>query len=116
MSHVVPGGEDCTSVFSAEYNKIINRFESTVMAQFFAHTHNDEIKIFYDTQDPSRATSLAYIGPSVTTYPQLNPGYKVYTVDGVRNGSTFVSSAFLSFIGRKIYVITPRAELQMKHR
>ena len=26
--------------------------------------------------------SIAYIGPSVTTYQQLNPGYRIYEVDG----------------------------------
>ncbi|CAD5118656.1 DgyrCDS7344 [Dimorphilus gyrociliatus] len=35
-------------------------------------------------QDPT-----AYVSPSVTTYPNLNPGYRVYTVDGVRINSTF---------------------------
>lgn len=79
------------SVFSREYNKIINRFESTVVGQFFGHTHKDEFKIFYDIEDPSRATSVAYIGPGVTTFDYLNPGYKVYIIDGQRENSTFVS-------------------------
>jgi len=89
MAHIAPGGPDCTGVFSREYGKIINRFESTVTAQFFGHTHTDEFKIFYDTQDPSRATNVAFLGPSVTTYLHLNPGYKVYTIDGPRNDSSF---------------------------
>lgn len=79
------------SVFSREYNKIINRFESTVTAQFFGHTHTDEFKIFYDTEDPNRPTNVAFLGPSVTTYLHLNPGYKVYTIDGERQDSTYVS-------------------------
>jgi len=89
MSHIAPGGPDCMSVFSREYNKIINRFESTVTAQFFGHTHTDEFKIFYDTEEPTRPTNVAFIGPSVTTYLHLNPGYKVYTIDGERSDSTF---------------------------
>jgi len=89
ISHIPPGNSDCMSVFSREYNKIINRFESTVAGQFFGHTHKDEFKIFYDIEDPSRATSVAYIGPGVTTFDYLNPGYKVYIIDGQRENSTF---------------------------
>lgn len=91
MSHIPPGNSDCMSIFSREYNKIINRFESTVTAQFFGHTHRDDFKVFYDTQDPTRATNVAFIGPSVTTFDFLNPGYKVYIIDGQRENSTFVS-------------------------
>ena len=44
------------------------RFEGTVMAQFYGHTHNDEFMVFYDTEDPSRAVNFGFIAPSVTTY------------------------------------------------
>ena len=93
MSHIAPGGGDCMPVFSREYGKIINRFESTVTAQFFGHTHQDEFKVFYDTQDASRATNVAFLGPSVTTFPGLNPGYRVYSIDGPRSDSSFVTKS-----------------------
>ena len=35
--------------------------------------------------------SAMFIGPSVTTYTGLNPGYRVYTIDGDYNKSTHVS-------------------------
>ena len=35
---------------------LMYRYESTVVGQFFGHTHNDEFEIFYDEKDPSRAT------------------------------------------------------------
>ena len=31
------------------------RYESTIVGQFFGHTHNDEFEIFYDEKDSSRA-------------------------------------------------------------
>ena len=31
---------------------------------------------------------MAYLGPSVTTVSYLNPGYRVYTVDGLHDQST----------------------------
>lgn len=59
-------------------------------AQFYGHTHNDEFEVFYDLTDNTRAIAVAYIGPSVTTYTYLNPGYRIYYVDGDRDGSTRV--------------------------
>jgi hypothetical protein len=38
-------------------------------------------------------SSIAYIGPSLTTYQNLNPGYRVYTTDGSYNKSTYVSTS-----------------------
>lgn len=61
---------------------LIIRYESTITAQFFGHTHYDEFQVFYDTQDLRRALSIAYVGPSVTPYYDLNPGYRIYYVDG----------------------------------
>jgi len=31
----------------------------------------------------------AYIGPSVTTYLHLNPGYRIFTIDGHYSGSSY---------------------------
>ena len=90
LSHIPPGGGDCWTIFSREFAKIINRFESTVAAQFYGHTHKDEYKIFYDTVDVNRPVNVAFIAPSLTTYSRLNPGYRTYTVDGQRPDSTWV--------------------------
>lgn len=57
-------------------------YESTIVAQFFGHTHYDEFQLFYDTSDLSRALSIAYVGPSVSPYYDLNPGYRIYYIDG----------------------------------
>jgi len=90
MSHIPPGNSDCWTTFSREYTKLTNRYESTIAAQFFGHTHNEELKIFYDGEGPSaRPTNVAFIGGSLTTYSDTNPGYRIYTVDGERPNSTF---------------------------
>lgn len=78
-SYIPPWNSDCWTIFSREFNKILNRFESTVTAQFYGHTHNDEYKIFYD--DTGRPYSVALIAGSLTTYNYRNPGYRIYTVD-----------------------------------
>ncbi|XP_032779473.2 sphingomyelin phosphodiesterase [Daphnia magna] len=88
LSHIPPGNLDCWTIFSREFAKIINRFESTVAAQFYGHTHNDEYKIFYDLQELNRPINIAFVAPSLTTSSD-NPGYRIYTVDGQRPGSTW---------------------------
>lgn len=66
------------------------RYENTITAQFFGHTHFDEFEVFYDKEDMGRAISIAYVGPSVTPYNDLNPGYRIYYVDGDHEQSTRV--------------------------
>ncbi|XP_058804235.1 sphingomyelin phosphodiesterase [Phymastichus coffea] len=88
IGHIPPGHSDCLKVWSRNYYHIVNRYESTIMAQFFGHTHYDEFELFYDTSDMSRALSVAYIGPSVSPYYNLNPGYRIYYIDGDHANTT----------------------------
>lgn len=94
--HIPPGHSDCIKVWSRNYYKIISRYESTITAQFFGHTHYDEFEVFYDPHDLGRATSIAYIGPSVTPYYDVNPGYRIYYVDGDHDTTTRVSKDLLN--------------------
>ncbi|UJR10009.1 hypothetical protein I4U23_014232 [Adineta vaga] len=73
----------CMVSFSWAYYSIINRYQNTITGQFFAHTHYDEFMLFYDEKYSKRPVSVAYISPSFTTYPNLNPGYRVYTIDAI---------------------------------
>lgn len=57
-----------------------HRYEGTIRAQYFGHTHHDEFQVFYDLEQPKRATSVAFVSPSVTTYIGLNPSYRIYQV------------------------------------
>ena len=66
------------------------RYESTITSQLYGHTHNDEMQVFYDLPHLTRATGMAYIAPSLTTAPSLNPAYRVYTIDGFHQNTTFV--------------------------
>ena len=81
LSHVPPGLADCLGAWGREYARIVNRFENTVVGQFYGHTHNDEFQVFYDTETNSRATNVGFVTPSVTTHSGLNPSYRIYTMD-----------------------------------
>ncbi|XP_063289377.1 sphingomyelin phosphodiesterase [Pelobates fuscus] len=80
IGHIPPG--ICAKTWSWNYYRIVNRYESTISAQFFGHTHLDEFEIFYDEETLTRPLSVAFIAPSITTYVNLNPGYRVYLIDG----------------------------------
>jgi len=80
IGHLPPGHVDCVAVWSRNFNTIVNRYEHTITAQFYGHTHVDEFEIFYDKSDPGRATNIAYIAPSVSPYYGLNPTYRIYEV------------------------------------
>ena len=85
IGHIPPGIPDCLPAWSAAFNKIVRRFESTVAAQFYGHTHFDELEVFFNSSEPqefSRPASVAYIAPSVTTYKGHFPAYRIYDIDG----------------------------------
>ncbi|CAI5773755.1 sphingomyelin phosphodiesterase [Podarcis lilfordi] len=87
IGHIPPA--HCMRSWGWNYYRIISRFEGTVAGQFFGHTHLDEFELFYDEETLSRPVGIAFVAPSVTTYVNLNPGYRVYQVDGPRPGSSF---------------------------
>ncbi|MBN3300635.1 ASM phosphodiesterase, partial [Amia calva] len=86
IGHIPPGL--CMKSWSWNYYHIVNRYESTITGQFFGHTHLDEFQMFYDEETLSRPLGVAFIAPSVTTYVNLNPGYRMYYVDGNYSGSS----------------------------
>ena len=71
-------------------------FSATVTAQFFGHTHWDQLKLFYDEQ--RQATNVAYVGPSVTTWEGVDPAFRIYEIDSWhRANSTFAVLDFHTF-------------------
>ena len=66
--------------FSRNLNHIINRYEDTVTAQFYGHTHMNEFQLFYerssefDGMDGSRKrpTNIAFIGTHLSYFIDYN--------------------------------------------
>ena len=56
------------------------RFESTIIAMFTGHSHDDEFELFYRDDSRTEAAVIDYIGPSATPYTNANPGFRVYEV------------------------------------
>ncbi|CAG0884083.1 unnamed protein product [Darwinula stevensoni] len=89
LGHIPPGSTDCLPTWSRNYRRIINRYENTVVGQFFGHTHDDEYLVFYDMDDPERAINVGYVGPSITPYSYVNPSYRVYYADASPENPTY---------------------------
>ena len=87
IGHVDPMG--CFEAWSRNYYEIVNRYEATITGQFFGHTHYDQFEMFYDLQNLTIAVGVAYIAGSITAFSQGNPNYRIYSVDGMRQQSTF---------------------------
>jgi sphingomyelin phosphodiesterase len=88
IQHVNSGGStgyEALPAASDLYYQIVDRFNNTIRGNFFGHTHNDEYSVFYannaTVQNANTAASVAYIGPSVTSYTNLNAGFRYYLVD-----------------------------------
>ncbi|KAK7091157.1 sphingomyelin phosphodiesterase-like [Littorina saxatilis] len=89
IGHIPPGIDDCLEMWSRNFYKIVDRYESTISGQFFGHTHHDHFQVFYDLQTLKRPTNVAYISPSVTPFSNLNMGYRIFTLDGNYSASSW---------------------------
>uniref|UniRef100_A0A8C3M0Z1 Sphingomyelin phosphodiesterase 1 n=1 Tax=Chrysolophus pictus TaxID=9089 RepID=A0A8C3M0Z1_CHRPC len=108
IGHIPPA--HCLRSWSWNYYRIVNRFEGTIAAQFFGHTHVDEFEMFYDEETLTRPVSVAFVAPSVTTYINLNPGYRVYEVDGSYPSSSHAVLDHETFILNLTEANAPGAE------
>lgn len=79
-----------SSWFIATFLYFICRYESTVAGQFFGHAHPSFYAMVYDDVKFTRPVSVIYVPGSVTTFSNLNPGYRIYTIDGFYENSTWV--------------------------
>ncbi|VDP04207.1 unnamed protein product [Heligmosomoides polygyrus] len=66
-------------------------FQNIIVGQFFGHTHSEEFYVTYaDPESAStRATSVVYSAPSLTTYSEYFPAYRIYSIDGAYQGSSY---------------------------
>jgi len=90
LGHIPTGSGDCLQWWSWNYYKMINRYENTVRGQFFGHTHSDSFTLFFENANhTARATNVMYVAPSITTYSNHNPAYRIYEIDGNRPDSSY---------------------------
>ncbi|KAL4223137.1 Sphingomyelin phosphodiesterase [Mactra antiquata] len=97
IGHIFPGCNCCLKAWSWNYYKIVNRYESTIVEQFFGHTHSMYYEMFYDDVTFLRPLGVAYLPGSITTYSNLNPGFRIYEIDGNYSGSSWRVQDFTNY-------------------
>uniref|UniRef100_A0A0N4ZPK3 Sphingomyelin phosphodiesterase n=1 Tax=Parastrongyloides trichosuri TaxID=131310 RepID=A0A0N4ZPK3_PARTI len=83
LAHVPPGDGECLEGWSRNYYRIINRFADTITGQFFAHVHVDGFTVFYEDMNDinTKPTNVLYYAPSITSFVNLNPAYRIYEIE-----------------------------------
>ena len=80
--HIPPGNLNCMTLWNERYNAIVDRYEGIIRGQFFGHTHWDHL-VLSRTTYTNRPTSVQWIAPSMTTFSDNNPSYRVFQADPV---------------------------------
>lgn len=83
IGHIPFGRPDALYDYSAYFDQIVQRYEATVAAYFFGHTHHDQWEVSYlnyADQSAETATAVHYIAPALTP-TSGNPTFRVYSVD-----------------------------------
>ncbi|RWS17270.1 sphingomyelin phosphodiesterase-like protein 2, partial [Dinothrombium tinctorium] len=81
IGHIPPDNKECTQAWLFNFLRIIDRFQHTVLAQYYGHTHRDEFRILYSPHNLRKPISVAYIGPSITPFIENNPAFRLYRTD-----------------------------------
>lgn len=67
------------SSWAEQLRLIIRRYHNVIGGIFNGHTHIDEFNLYYAFD--GKPISVAHNGGSLTPYSDVNPNYKIYTVD-----------------------------------
>ena len=60
---------------------LLDRYKNIISGYFSGHSHRDELTLIKEYQNPKKFSIINYICPSVTTYPQYWPSYRIYQAD-----------------------------------
>ncbi|KAK7743069.1 hypothetical protein SLS62_010701 [Diatrype stigma] len=98
LGHMPLGSADAFHEASHYLDQIVNRYEATIAALFFGHTHHDEFQISYsdyENRNFTNAVAMSYVAPSLTP-TSGHPSFRVYEVDpvtfGVLDVSTYIAN------------------------
>jgi len=79
LGHIPPN--NALNEWSMRFNALTDRFSYIIRGQFYGHTHDDEIGFFPSFANKSKISNVYFTAPSLTTYNNRNPEYRVMTVD-----------------------------------
>ncbi|KAF2069133.1 hypothetical protein CYY_009549 [Polysphondylium violaceum] len=77
-----------TDQWCAMYEAVVARFSDILVGQIYGHTHIDQLVVFTDPADRTKATGTNFVTPSMTTYQNHEPGYRIFEFDYSTNQIT----------------------------
>lgn len=80
-AHIPMGRWDTLNWWAEAYHNIVSPFASIIVGQFTGHVHADSFEVMRDYETRSIPVSTVYIAPSVTTFWDVNPSFRVYELD-----------------------------------
>jgi sphingomyelin phosphodiesterase len=83
LGHMPLGTTDAFHDQSYYFDELVQRYDATIAAIFYGHTHKDEFEIAYSdysSQSAATASMMSYIAPALTP-TSGNPTFRVYEVD-----------------------------------
>ena len=80
---------DHISMFSSQHSYdctirlkiLLERYKNIISGYFSGHSHRDELTLVKEYQNPKKYSVINYICPSLTTYPEFWPSYRIYQAD-----------------------------------
>jgi sphingomyelin phosphodiesterase len=63
------------------FNALTDRYSYIIRGQFYGHSHTDHFSFFPSINNNSRIVNYFFIAPSLTTYSDKNPEYRIMTID-----------------------------------
>ncbi|KXT08056.1 hypothetical protein AC579_202 [Pseudocercospora musae] len=88
IGHMPPGVNDALHDGSNYFDQVVNRYDATIAAMFWGHTHKESFELSYSNHsDLSHLTAsmVSYISPSLTP-TSGSPAFRVFTVDPITFG------------------------------
>jgi len=83
LAHIPMGRWDMLIWWSEMYHQIVSLYAEIIVGQFTGHTHGDSFEVMRDFQTDSTPVNTIYIAPSVTTFWDINPSFRIYELDRV---------------------------------
>lgn len=78
VTHIPLADESAKTQLPKFLKVIFDRFSDIISASLAAHTHNDHFKFYKNLKGEN--IFMEYISPSLTTFSNLNPSFRVYDV------------------------------------
>jgi len=76
----IPPGEDCLHAWGARFRALMDRYQHIVRLSLYGHTHDEAFTVVKAIED-DKNIGINYVGGSVTTWTDENPGFIVIDLD-----------------------------------